>query len=101
MPEGGWLPGEVLTRAEALRGFTLDGAYAAFQENELGSIEVGKYADFVVLDRDFMTVRDPAMILQTKVLATFIGGELVYSLGDAFSQGKEGDQTPPLTHDEM
>lgn len=76
-PQGGWFPDQILSRTEALRGFTLDAAYAAFQEKELGSLEVGKWADFVVLDRDIMTV--PAKeVLETKVLETWIGGKRVY-----------------------
>ncbi len=76
-PEGGWYPEQRLTRAEALRAFTLDAAYAAFQEHELGSLTPGKYADFVVLSHDIMTV-PPEQILQTRVLATFFGGRCVY-----------------------
>lgn len=76
-PEGGWYPEENLTRAEALKGFTLDAAYAAFQETEVGSLEPGKYADFVILSKDIMTV--PALeILETEVIATYIGGQKVY-----------------------
>lgn len=55
-PEGGWYPDEAVTRAEALRGFTLDAAYAGFMEDLVGSLEPGKRADFVVLDRDYMTI---------------------------------------------
>ncbi|SHK72433.1 amidohydrolase [Rhodothermus profundi] len=77
-PEGGWYPEQRLTREEALRAFTLDAAYAAFQEHELGSLTPGKYADFVVLSHDIMTV-PPAQILQTRVLATFLGGQCVYA----------------------
>ena len=76
-PEGGWRAEEVLTRAEALRGFTLDAAYAAFQEDQLGSISVGKRADFVVLDRDLMTV-PAAELLGTTVQMTVVGGAVVY-----------------------
>jgi len=76
-PEGGWYPDQVMTRDEALKAMTIWPAYAAFQEKELGSLSPGKYADFVVLDRDIMTV--PANeILQTHVLSTFIGGKNVY-----------------------
>src|SRR6185369_12130353 len=75
-PEGGWYPDQVMTRDEALKAMTIWPAYAAFQEKELGSLSPGKYADFVVLDRDIMTV--PATeILQTQVLSTYIGGESV------------------------
>lgn len=76
-PEGGWYPGQVMTREEALKGMTLWAAYAAFQEKELGSLSRGKYADFVVLDRDIMKV--PATeILNTRVKSTWIGGRKVY-----------------------
>lgn len=76
-PEGGWHPDERLTREEALRGFTLDAAYAAFQENQLGSLEPGKLADFTIFDRDLMTVPE-AEILQAEVVATYLGGKAVY-----------------------
>ncbi|HEY3258513.1 MAG TPA: amidohydrolase [Gemmatimonadaceae bacterium] len=76
-PEGGWYPDQVMTREEALRSMTIWPAYAAFQERELGSISPGKYADFVVLDRDIMRVPD-AEILQTRVMSTYIGGKSVY-----------------------
>jgi hypothetical protein len=55
-PAGGWLPGELLSREEALRGFTLDAAWALFLDGELGSLEPGKRADLVVWGRDPMTV---------------------------------------------
>lgn len=76
-PDGGWHPEERLTRREALRGFTLDAAYSAFQEEELGSLEPGKLADFVILSHNIMEVRPPA-ILDTEVVATYLGGELIY-----------------------
>ncbi|KAH8824070.1 amidohydrolase family-domain-containing protein [Flagelloscypha sp. PMI_526] len=73
----GWYPNEALTRAQALKGMTLDAAYAAFSETELGSLSVGKKADFVVLDRDIMTV-PKEQILKTKVRATVVEGQVVY-----------------------
>ena len=76
-PEGGWYPDQRLTREEALRGFTIDAAYAAFQEDHLGSLSVGKHADFVILSRDIMTVPPPD-ILEIQVVATYLGGEKVY-----------------------
>lgn len=76
-PAGGWYGDQALTREEALRGFTLDAAYAAFMEDEVGSLEVGKRADFVVLSQDVMTV-PPEEILATRVLATYLDGEPVY-----------------------
>src|SRR5690606_15853252 len=76
-PDGGWYAAQRLTREEALRGFTLDAAYAAFQEDELGSLEPGKFADFVILSHDIMTVPAP-QILETDVVATYLGGRPVY-----------------------
>jgi len=76
-PEGGWYPEETLSREEALLGFTEWAAYAGFQEDAVGSLEVGKWADFVVLDRDIMQVPAPD-ILETKVEATFLAGQAVY-----------------------
>jgi predicted amidohydrolase YtcJ len=76
-PEGGWYPDQVMTRDEALRAMTIWPAYAAFQEKELGSLSPGKYADFVVLDRDIMVVPSNE-ILQTRVLSTYIGGKSVF-----------------------
>ncbi len=76
-PPGGWLPEQKMTREEALKGMTIWPAYAAFQEHVMGSITTGKYADFVILDRDIMTVADRD-ILGTQVLATYIAGKPVY-----------------------
>lgn len=66
---GGWYPAERLTRQQALKGMTLDPAYAAFAEEHTGSLEPGKRADFVVWDRDIMAC-PPAEILEAKVLVT-------------------------------
>jgi predicted amidohydrolase YtcJ len=77
-PQAGWFPKQRMTRLEALRAYTTAGAYAGFQERDVGSIEVGKLGDFVVLDRDILTVPERE-ILKTKVLKTFIGGKLVYT----------------------
>ncbi|KIP08258.1 hypothetical protein PHLGIDRAFT_104500 [Phlebiopsis gigantea 11061_1 CR5-6] len=73
----GWFPEQRMTREEALKGMTLDPAYASFTEEVLGSITAGKRADYVVLSQDIMTV-DPAKILQTEFLATIVDGEPVY-----------------------
>jgi predicted amidohydrolase YtcJ len=76
-PEGGWFAEQRMSREDALRSMTLWPAYAAFQEKEVGSITPGKYADFVVLDQDIMRV--PAeLVLQTRVLETYLGGKPVY-----------------------
>jgi predicted amidohydrolase YtcJ len=74
----GWHPEEKATREQALRMFTAWAAYAAFQENERGTIEPGKLADLTIFDTDIMTVPEPE-ILKAKNLMTVIGGEIVYS----------------------
>lgn len=76
-PAGGWYPEQKMTREEALRSMTIWPAYAGFQESVLGSLTPGKYADFVVLDRDIMRVPDTE-ILGTRVVSTWIGGKRVY-----------------------
>lgn len=77
-PEGGWYPGERVSRAQALRSFTLDAAHAAHQEEVLGSLEPGKWADFIFIDRDFFEVPEQE-IWQTEVLESWVAGEKVYS----------------------
>jgi len=98
---GGWYPDQKLTREEALRGqssrhlppighrlrstadssnskgMTIDAAYASFSEDQVGSLVVGKKADFVVLDQDIMTI-DASLILKAKVLATVVDGVVQY-----------------------
>ena len=76
-PEEGWYPQEALSREEALRSYTNWGAYAGFEEHLKGSIETGKLADFVVIDRDFMTCPDHEL-KDIQVLKTYVGGECVY-----------------------
>ncbi|TPX61655.1 hypothetical protein PhCBS80983_g00969 [Powellomyces hirtus] len=73
---GGWYPSERLTPEEALRGFTLDAAWAAFQEHELGSITAGKKADFAVFDRNFLA--EPQDILKANCVATVVDGVVAY-----------------------
>jgi predicted amidohydrolase YtcJ len=76
-PAAGWMPEQRMTREEALRSMTIWPAYAAFQESIMGSLSPGKLADFVVLDRDIMTVPERD-ILGTNVTATYIAGKVVY-----------------------
>ena len=78
LPVGGWRPEELLTPFEALRGFTLDAAYAGFGEKALGSLEVGKRADFVVLGQDLLAI-PPAELRQLDVRATYVDGQQVYA----------------------
>jgi predicted amidohydrolase YtcJ len=76
-PTGGWYPEQKMTREEALQSMTVWPAYASFEENLTGSLTPGKYADFVVLDRDIMRVPETE-ILNARVLSTWIGGKQVY-----------------------
>jgi predicted amidohydrolase YtcJ len=77
LPEEGWRADQKVTREEALRAFTIWGAHAAFQEHVRGSLEAGKRADFVVIDRDIMTCEEDE-IKDIAVSAAVQGGELVY-----------------------
>ena len=77
-PENGFNFKNALSREEALRGMTIWGAKANFEEKEKGSIEVGKKADFIILDRDIMDETDER-IITTKVVATIVDGNIVYS----------------------
>ena len=72
----GWHPEQAVSREQALKMFTLWPAYAAFEENEKGSIEVGKLADFTVLSNDIMKIPEPEM-LKTHCAMNVIGGEIV------------------------
>jgi len=80
-PEGGWMPSQRLTLAEAIRGFTLDAAYAAFEEKSRGTIEVGKLADLTIVEGDLYAM--PATDLyKAQVRYTVVGGEIVYRAPD-------------------
>lgn len=76
-PAGGFQIENALSREDALRGMTIWAAKSNFEEKEKGSLEKGKFADFVLLDKDLMTAA-PKDILNTKVLMTFVGGEKVF-----------------------
>ncbi|MGX5672305.1 amidohydrolase [Thermomonas fusca] len=80
LPAGGWYPDEKLTAFEALRGFTLEAAYAGFAEAEVGSLAAGKRADFVVLAEDPLAVPGAALRTLT-VKATYVDGEPVFEAG--------------------
>lgn len=84
-PPGGWYPAQRMTRVEALKGMTAWAAWAGFQEREVGTLTVGKRADFVVLDQDIMTV-PASRILATQVLATYLGGRAVYERPSASAE---------------
>lgn len=77
MPPGGWYSEQQMSRIEALRSFTLDAAFAAHQENVIGTLETGKWADFILIDRDYFNI--PASeIWQIEVLQTWLAGEKLY-----------------------
>ncbi|MFM2136397.1 MAG: hypothetical protein RL021_1797 [Bacteroidota bacterium] len=76
-PEGGFQPGNRIDRKDALRAMTAGAAYSNFEESRKGSLTSGKFADFVILDRDLLTVQEDELSA-TKVLATYVGGEKVY-----------------------
>jgi predicted amidohydrolase YtcJ len=75
LPPGGWMPEQRLTLEQALRGFTVAAAHAGFAEDRIGTLERGKFADFVFIDRDIFADATPEQIRDTKVLETWIGGE--------------------------
>ncbi|WP_229262209.1 amidohydrolase [Duganella guangzhouensis] len=78
VPAGGWYKNQAMTLTEAFRCFTLDAAYAAHQEEVIGSLERGKWADFIVVDRDIFKIA-PEQLGKTQVLQTWMGGKRVYS----------------------
>ena len=77
-PPGGWRPEQKMTLLEAFRAFTLDAAYAEHQEKTLGTLEPGKWADFIVVDRDIFAIA-PEKIWSTVVLETWVGGKRIYA----------------------
>ncbi|RYF12225.1 MAG: amidohydrolase, partial [Flavobacteriales bacterium] len=76
-PAGGYQMENALSKQEALRGMTIWAAKSNFEEKEKGSLEVGKFADFVIWDNDVMTASDH-QILNNKVIKTYLNGEKVY-----------------------
>ena len=77
---GGWVPQQKITVEEALRAYTSDAAYAEFAERRKGTLETGKLADFVLLDRDLTRIPAPE-IRHVRVLATVVGGKLAFEGG--------------------
>ncbi|MDB5963284.1 MAG: amidohydrolase [Massilia sp.] len=77
LPAAGWHKEQAMTINEAFRCFTLDAAFAGHQENQIGSLETGKWADFIVIDRDMFTIA-PADIHKIGVLQTWVAGKQVF-----------------------
>ncbi len=76
-PKGGWVPSERISLADAIKGYTLNAAFAGHREKNEGSLELGKVADLVVISQDLFKV-DPLKIAETKVLLTMVAGRVVY-----------------------
>ncbi|MBM4160936.1 MAG: amidohydrolase [Ignavibacteria bacterium] len=77
---GGWFPEQKITVTEAIEAYTITNAYVSFEENEKGSISVGKLADLVVLSEDILSI-DPVKIQGVQVEMTVVGGKIVYEVG--------------------
>ena len=78
-PPGGWLPEQKISLLQAFAAFTRGGAFAAFEENRLGTLERGKLADFLFIDRDiFVDGATPRQVRETRVLETWVGGRKVW-----------------------
>jgi predicted amidohydrolase YtcJ len=88
-PPGGWLPGERVTFAQALNAFTRDAAFAGFAEQKFGSLEPGKWADFIIVDRDPTKV-DAQSLGRTEVLETWIGGRKLWARPASASRPERG-----------
>jgi hypothetical protein len=78
---GGWFPNERLNVSQALDAYTVNGAYASFEENQKGRLTVGHFADFILLDTNMLNVPLPD-IRFTRVLLTVVGGEIVFDRRD-------------------
>jgi hypothetical protein len=88
-PPGGWIPSERLTLGQALHAYTRGAAYAGFAEQKIGSLEPGKWADFIIVDRDPTKV-DPQSLAKTQVLETWIAGKRVFSGDSGTSRPERG-----------
>jgi predicted amidohydrolase YtcJ len=80
-PAGGWLPEQRLSLTEALRSFTFDAAYGAFQEDTLGTLAPGSWADFILVDQDIFNI-DPSQLWQVQTEQTWVNGKKVYTRAD-------------------
>jgi predicted amidohydrolase YtcJ len=78
-PPGGWMPEQKLSIEQALRGFTMAAAHAGFAEDRIGTLERGKFADFILVDRDIFEGATPQQIRETKVLETWVAGEKAWA----------------------
>ena len=88
-PPGGWIPSERLTFEQALSAYTRGSAYAGFAEDKIGALEPGKWADFILIDRD-PTEGDPQSLARTKVLQTWVAGKKVWEAAPNASPAERG-----------
>ena len=88
-PPGGWIPSERLTFGQALHAYTRGAAYAGFAEQKIGALEPGKWADFVIVDRDLTKV-DAQSLARTQVLETWIAGKQAWSRAPSVSRPERG-----------
>jgi predicted amidohydrolase YtcJ len=88
-PPGGWMASERLTFGQALRAYTRGAAYAGFAEDKIGALEPGKWADFIIIDRD-PSKADPRSLARTQVLETWIAGKKVWSRPATASRPERG-----------
>lgn len=78
LPDGGWIAEQAMSLEDAMRSFSIDAAWAAHQENVLGGLTPGKWADFILIDRDIYNTA-PHAIWQTEVLETWLAGKRIYT----------------------
>lgn len=88
-PPGGWIPSERLTFGQALAAYTIGSAYAGFAESKIGSLKPGKWADFVIVDRDPSTA-DQQSLGRTQVLQTWVGGKKVWERAPSAAMPERG-----------
>ena len=90
-PPGGWIPSERLSFPEALAAFTRGAAYAGFAEDKIGALEPGKWADFIIVDRDPTKV-DALSLGNTQVLETWVGGKKVWERAPSAAAPRPGER---------
>ena len=88
-PPGGWMPAERLSLGQALHAFTRGAAYAGFAEAKMGALDPGKWADFIVVDRDPTKIEAQALA-RTEVLETWVGGKKVWSRAPSSGHPERG-----------
>jgi predicted amidohydrolase YtcJ len=93
-PPGGWLPQQRISLEQAFAGFTRGAAYAAFAEDRLGTLEKGRMADFLFIDRDIFAGATAQQIRDTRVLETWLGGRKVWERKEPLRSPSTATQSP-------